>query len=38
MSRKVLVLDANILVGAVLGQKVREIIINYADSIDFLLR
>lgn len=35
MSRKVLVLDANILVRAVLGQKVREIIINYADSIDF---
>lgn len=35
MSRKVLVLNANILVGAVLGQNVREIIINYADSIDF---
>jgi predicted nucleic acid-binding protein len=35
MSRKALVLDANILIRAVLGQKVREIIINYASSIDF---
>lgn len=35
MSRKALVLDANILIRAVLGQKVRNLIIAYAGQIDF---
>jgi predicted nucleic acid-binding protein len=35
MSRKALVLDANILIRAVLGHKVRDLIMAYADQIDF---
>ena len=35
MSRKALVLDANILIRAVLGQKVRTLIMDYANSVDF---
>jgi predicted nucleic acid-binding protein len=35
MSRKALVLDANILIRAVLGHKVRDLIMVYADQIDF---
>lgn len=35
MSRKALVLDANILIRAVLGQKVRSLIIDYAGSVNF---
>ncbi len=35
MSRKALVLDANILIRAVLGHKVRDLIMAYADHIDF---
>lgn len=35
MSRKALVLDANILIRAVLGRKVRDLIMAYADHIDF---
>ena len=35
MSRKALVLDANILIRAVLGQKVRTLIMDYANSADF---
>lgn len=35
MSRKALILDANILIRAVLGQKVRTLIMDYANSVDF---
>lgn len=35
MSRKALVLDANILIRAVLGQKVRSLIIEYSNSVDW---
>lgn len=35
MSRKALVLDANILIRAVLGQKVRTLVTTYAGQIDF---
>jgi predicted nucleic acid-binding protein len=35
MARKVLVLDANILIRAVLGRKVRELIMGYAERVDF---
>lgn len=35
MSRKALVLDANILIRAVLGRKVRTLIMAYAGSVDF---
>lgn len=35
MSRKALVLDANILIRAVLGRKARTLIIDYANSVDF---
>lgn len=35
MSRKALVLDANILIRAVLGQKVRTLIIEYAGQVDY---
>lgn len=35
MSRKALVIDANILIRAVLGQRVRNLILGYAGQIDF---
>jgi len=35
MSRKALILDANILIRAVLGKKVRTLIMDYANSVDF---
>lgn len=35
MSRKALILDANILIRAVLGKKVRTLIMVYANSVDF---
>ncbi len=35
MSRKALVLDANILIRAVLGQKVRTLVMTYADHVHF---
>lgn len=35
MSRKALVIDANILIRAVLGQRVRNLILRYAGQIDF---
>lgn len=35
MSNKAIVLDANILIRAVLGQRVRELIVNNAESVQF---
>ena len=35
MSRKALVIDANILIRAVLGQRVRNLILGYAGQVDF---
>ena len=35
MSRKALILDANILIRVVLGQKARTLIMDYANSVDF---